>query len=111
MPMKMENASLLATIQEKIVDRAKVVSLLVEELNNQDLNDGILLQLDQEDAFTQELLHLSLNAISSQVHHEDTIRLRALFKSQAMLNSFASATLIKKLGTTPLPAPPAQVIE
>lgn len=96
--------------------KPQIHSLSVEELNQQELNDDILLQLEQEDAIAQDLLHLSVNAVSS-LANEDTIRLRALVRNQVMLtlvdsgssHSFASAAFVQKLGLKTVPAPPAQV--
>jgi hypothetical protein len=74
------------------------------------------LSLEQEDAFAEELCHISLNAISSSPS-EDTIRMRALVKNQVMLTlmdsgsskNFLSTTFVQKAGLTTLPAPPARV--
>jgi hypothetical protein len=89
--------------------------LTFEELN-MDLTDDILLQLEQEDTFAEELCHISLNALSSQAT-PTTIRLRALVKNQVMLTlldsgsstSFVSSSFLQKAGITPLSAPPAKV--
>jgi hypothetical protein len=51
-----------------------------------DLTDDLLLQLEQEDAFAEELYHLSVNAMSRSPS-ENTIRLRALVKKSSDANS------------------------
>jgi hypothetical protein len=95
--------------------KKQIHQLSLEELT-MDLTNDLLLQLEQEDAFAEELYHLSVNAMSRSPS-ENTIRLRALVKNQVMLtlvdsgssDSFVSSTFINRLGLPTIPAPPAQV--
>jgi len=83
---------------------------------DQPLSDEILTQLAMEDSVTQELEHLSLNALAGTAVG-DVLQLRGRVQNKVMLtlvdsgstNSFVSGSFLASTGLIPVSTTPKQV--
>jgi len=95
--------------------QAQVHSLVVNDLD-QPLSEDVLTQLAMEDSVTEELQHLSLNALAGTAMG-NVLKLRCRIQDKVMLvlldsgsyNSFVSASFLHRVGITPTSTTPKQV--
>lgn len=85
---------------------------MVNDLD-QPLSEEVLTQLAMEDSITDELQHLSLNALSGTAVG-DVLQLRGRVQNKVMLflldsgssHSFVNTSFLTKVGITPVPTSP-----
>jgi len=95
--------------------QGQVHTLMLNDLD-QPLSEEVLTQLAMEDSVTDELQHLSLNALAGTVHGE-ILQLRGMLQNKAMVvlldsgssHSFVNASFLAKVGISPISVPPKQV--
>lgn len=95
--------------------QGQVHTLVLNDLD-QPLSVEVLTQLAMEDSVTDELQHLSLNALAGTAHGE-VLQLRGMLQNKAMVvlldsgssHSFVNASFLAKVGISPISVPPKQV--
>jgi hypothetical protein len=92
-----------------------VHALAINDLD-QNLTEEVLNQLEVEDTLAEDLLHLSLNAISG-TESTECIKIRSLVNDKLMLilldsgnsHSFVSTSFVAQAGLSPVPTMARQV--
>jgi len=93
----------------------QVHTLVLNDLD-QPLSEEVLTQLAMEDSVTDELQHLSLNALAGTTIGE-VLHLKGMIKNKVMVvlldsgnsHSFVSASFLTQVGISPVSVPPKQV--
>jgi len=96
--------------------KPQINALVVNDLDKTEITEDMLNQLAVEDALTEDLGQLSLNALCSS-ETENSIKLRAMVKDKVMLilldsgssHSFVSKNFVQLAKLTTVPSPPRKV--